>query len=247
MILHLFIFSVIPAILPSTSLAEVSCNRVCKQNNREIIVPYPFGFSHGCKIRLSCIKTGEIRIRGYSVVNLTNDHILINFPAKCNRLFEEIRQLKTQNNYALTWRNGFLLRNCSENLNDCVISTSMIQSQFNFPRCGSSNRSLSCYSEDNYDDFNEFMNLSRLEMAGCRVLYSSIMVDYDRNSSQRSLVSMGFQSLEFGWWVEGDCDCDKKAVCKNVSIDNERVGYRCHCNEGYDGDGFVDGDGCRKG
>ncbi|KAJ9540657.1 hypothetical protein OSB04_027163 [Centaurea solstitialis] len=131
-------------------------------------------------------------------------------------------------------------------MNDCVISPGIITSQFNLPSCNSINGSFNCYSEVDARDPVEFMDLIRLELAGCRVLYSSITVDLDRNGSRNSSVSMGFGSVELGWWVEGDCGCHRKAICENVSIDGARVGYRCHCNEGYDGDGFVAGDGCRR-
>lgn len=244
MILNLLLFFVILVITSSSSPADANCNRVCKGSSREIPVRYPFGFSDGCKIRLHCADTGIFRIGKYQVLDLTTDHILIKLPAKCDRPFEDIRLLRT-NNYALTWRNGLLLGNCSMMLNDCVVSTSIIEGHFNLPSCESTNGSLNCYSDDTRDPV-EFMNLIRLEMAGCRVLYSSITVDLNRNSTQNSSVSMGFQSMELGWWVEGDCHCHQKANCNNVSIDDARVGYRCHCIEGYDGDGFIDGDGCRR-
>ncbi|KVI09030.1 Green fluorescent protein-like protein, partial [Cynara cardunculus var. scolymus] len=246
MILNLLRFFVILVITSLSAPADANCNRVCKGSSREIPVRYPFGFSDGCEIRLNCSDTGIFIIGGkYQVLDLTSDYILIKLPAKCDRAFKDIRQLRT-NNYALTWRNGLLLGNCSSTLNDCVVSTSIIEGHFNLPSCESTNGSLNCYSDDTRDPV-EFMNLIRLEMAGCRVLYSSITFDFDRNTTQNSSVSMGFQSMELGWWVEGDCYCHQKAVCKNVSIDDARVGYRCHCIEGYDGDGFGDGDGCRRG
>ncbi|GJZ44375.1 wall-associated receptor kinase-like protein 14 [Tanacetum coccineum] len=103
---------------------------------------------------------------------------------------------------------------------------------------------ISCYSNDG-GGVNEFMDTVRLEMAGCRVLYLSVVVDDLGGKS--SVVSLGAERVELGWWVEGECDCHKNAVCKNVSIDGARVGFRCYCGEGYDGDGFVEGHGCHRG
>ncbi|XP_071707806.1 wall-associated receptor kinase-like 14 [Rutidosis leptorrhynchoides] len=241
MFLHLFIFT---SILSITSSVTENCNHVCKHNNHEITVPYPFGFSNSCEIRLKCVETGELHLHigeyFYSVFNITGDHILIKVPANCNRLYEQIGKFRTEN-YAMTSRNTLLMGNCSKKLNDCVVSPSVIQSRLNLPRCDGSNTSLSCYSND-YDDEIEFMNLDGLETAGCRVFYSSMMVDLGGKLS----VSMSFQVVELGWWVKGECNCDHNAVCKNVTISDVRVGYRCYCVEGYDGDGFVGGHGCQK-
>ncbi|MFS7938258.1 hypothetical protein Hanom_Chr05g00437301 [Helianthus anomalus] len=154
--------------------------------------------NNDCIIPLHCSNTGEVRIKGHRVVNLTRDHILLNLPANCTRPVKQIRHLRTDN-YALTRRNGLLLDKCNHVLKNCVVSTSLIQGHFNLPKCEQTNRSLSCYSD--YDNINddrvEFMNLIGLEKAGCRDLYSSIVVDSD--PTQRSLVSMGFESVELGW------------------------------------------------
>lgn len=238
MFLHIL---VIFSFLITPSFAS-SCNHVCKGTK----VRYPFGFSEGCKIRLHCNDTGDILINKYHVVNITVDHILASFPAKCHLPFEQIRQLRTEN-YALSSRNNLLLRNCSETMNDCLVTTNVIKGQFHLPRCESMNNisNISCYSNDGGGGGNEFMDMVRLEMAGCQFLYSSVVVDDLGGKS--SVVSLGVERVELGWWVEGECDCHKNAVCKNVSIDGGRVGYRCYCGEGYDdGDGFAEGDGCHR-
>ncbi|KAI3520964.1 hypothetical protein L1887_10419 [Cichorium endivia] len=244
MILHLLLFSIILAIASSSASAGANCNRVCKGSSRDIPVRYPFGFSDSCEIRLHCADTGDFRIGNYTVLNLTRDHILVNLPAKCDRQFKEIRLLRTHN-YALTRRNGLLLGNCSERLNKCAVSTNVIGGYFNLSSCALTNSSLNCYSDDNPGPM-EFLNLRKLETAGCQVLYSSITVLLNGNRTHKSSLSMGFQSVELGWWVNGVCNCHQNAICKNVSINNGSVGYRCHCKKGYDGDGFVKGDGCRR-
>nr|XP_043631247.1 wall-associated receptor kinase-like 14 [Erigeron canadensis]XP_043631248.1 wall-associated receptor kinase-like 14 [Erigeron canadensis] len=243
---HLFITFLVIALPPSFAISN--CDRVCKGNNQKTAVPYPFGFSDGCNIRLECTKAGEIHISKYQVSNITSDHILVFFPANCTRPYQEIRRFRSES-YAITSRNELILRNCSRGTsNECLLSTSMVQSQFNLPTCDiMGNTNISCYNSDNGNISHadvEFMNTVELEMKGCRVLYSSIVIDLDKE--KRSLVTMGFQAMELGWWMQGDCSCHHKAVCKNVSIDNARVGYRCNCVDGYDGDGFVAGNGCRK-
>ncbi|KAI3669640.1 hypothetical protein L6452_40949 [Arctium lappa] len=250
MILHLLlVFSVIRITFtsPLSSSAEANCTRVCGGGGgRETTVEYPFGFTSGCEISLNCSENGNIQIAGYNVQNLTRDYILINFPAKCDRQFEEIRFFHSSN-FALTSRNGLLLENCSSTLNDCVVSPTRVENHFNLQQCDSTtNRSMNCYSEDN-PDLEDIMNLGRLETAGCKVLFSSVTVGLNGTSSENSPASLEFQSLQLGWWVKGDCKCHRNAVCRNVSFENTMMGYRCHCNEGYDGDGFVDGDGCHRG
>lgn len=247
MILHFLLFSVILIITspPSTS-AQANCSRVCRggDGGRRNTVSYPFGFSDGCEIPLDCFD-GEIRFRDYKVQNLTRDHISINLPANCSRSFEEIL-LFNDTNFALTSRNGLLLENCSAALNGCIVSTSMVESHFNIQQCDSTvNRSMNCFSEDN-PIREEFINLTKVNSASCQVLFSSVTIDVNANISQGLPVSLEFQSLELGWWVHGECGCHENAACHNVSRENQRVGYRCHCNEGYDGDGFIAGEGCRR-
>ncbi|MFS8025202.1 hypothetical protein Hanom_Chr16g01472171 [Helianthus anomalus] len=164
MCFHLLVFYTIVVITASSALAlalaGANCNRVCKGNGHETRVRYPFGFSNDCIIPLHCSNTGEVRIKGHRVVNLTRDHILLNLPANCTCPVKQIRHLRTDN-YALTRRNGLLLDKCNHRLNNCVVSMSLIQGHFNLPRCKKTNRSLSCYSD--YDNINddrvEFMNL----------------------------------------------------------------------------------------
>ncbi|KAI3813324.1 hypothetical protein L1987_18044 [Smallanthus sonchifolius] len=245
MILHLLIFSV-TLIITSPSSVQANCTRVCGGGDSEFKqVPYPFGFSDGCEIRLNCSDAGEIRFGEYTVQNVTRDHILITFPAKCDRGYEEIGMFNSTN-FAISSRNGLLLENCSSTLNDCVVSTTRVENHFNLQQCESrSNTTMNCYSEDGPDQ-GEFINLEKLGAASCQVLFSSVTVDVNGSSSSSMPVSLEFQSLELGWWVGGECGCDQNAVCRNVSSQNRTLGYRCYCNEGFAGDGFSAGDGCRK-
>ncbi|KAK9069834.1 hypothetical protein SSX86_010230 [Deinandra increscens subsp. villosa] len=119
MILQLLLFSLI-LISPSTS-AQKNCNRVCRGGGGlETSVSYPFGFSDGFEIRLDCSAAGEIRVGEYNVRNMSRDRLLIDFPGKCGRAYDEIHVFNNTN-FAITSRNGFLLENCGRRLINCRV------------------------------------------------------------------------------------------------------------------------------
>ncbi|XP_076922281.1 PR5-like receptor kinase [Bidens hawaiensis] len=240
MIHHILILFII-LITTSPSTSQPNCTRVCKRGDHQITVPYPFGFSGACEIPLNCSDAGEIRVGEYNIQNITNSHILIDFPPKCDRPFQQIYQFNTTN-FALTSLNGLLLSNCTSVLNTCVFPANTFGNRFNFPQCGSGvNRTMNCYTADNVGQ-DEFINLGRVPKSGsCRVLVSSALFDPNGSTLQSRA------TLELGWWVRGECGCDPNAVCRNVSYENRTVGYRCDCRNGYAGDGFVGGNGCRRG
>ncbi|XP_076922290.1 wall-associated receptor kinase-like 14 [Bidens hawaiensis] len=243
MILHLLVFSVIIIVTSPllTSFAQANCTRVCAgAAGRANVVKYPFGFSDDCEIRLGCTADGEIRMGEYSVQNITRDHILVILPAKCDRRYEDIYLFNTVN-YAMSSSNELLLENCSSTLNECMITNS----NSNNGNSTVINGTISCYSEDDPNN-EELMNLTSLEQANCQILFSSISVDMNGRNLTSMPVSFEFQSLELSWWVHGNCSCDQNASCRNVTKANQAIGYRCNCNEGFAGDGFAAGEGCRR-
>lgn len=236
------------SILPLTSFADDAvCGRKCGKN----LVPYPFGFSDGCGIKLDCSSnhTGIMKIGGFDVKNVTSDQILVNLPVKCNRSIGELSHL-FGSNYSPTWRNGLLLENCNVDTNDCVIPSRLLRSKIsNLEDCSSNsgNTDINCYSSEPNDDA-EFLDLDKVKGKGnCSFLLSSIMVDLSGNGSRflrSNTVALNFQTVELGWWLAGNCTCVSEANCLPVK---EKQGYRCTCNDGYVGDGFAGGEGCRKG
>lgn len=120
----------------------------------------------------------------------------------------------------------------------------MVQTRFEKPDCGDSKSdyNISCYSEPN-KSFIDYTNLTRTR---CGYLLSSISVE----ALNTTVVSLDVQVLQLGWWLEGTCwelKCSKEANCTEfVSPFNGRQGFRCQCNEGFVGDGYRDGAGCRK-
>ncbi|KZV53178.1 wall-associated receptor kinase-like 14-like [Dorcoceras hygrometricum] len=241
---HQIFFCLLSSVSILRSFAQSNNSSECNQFCGNHVVRYPFGFSDGCEIKLNCNRnTGNITIGNFLVQNWTADHILISFPARCNRPVAELDKLFSQN-YAPTWRNGLLLKNCSSSVNDCVIPRRLIRSQLGDQEC---NFNVTCYSQE-IDDGTEFLDYEKvLSKGNCSVLHSSIMVETDWDTGGAggsSPVTLEFQTAELGWWVEGDCKCDANANCTEVVKGGERKGFRCKCDEGYAGDGFADGEGC---
>ncbi|PIN19593.1 Serine/threonine protein kinase [Handroanthus impetiginosus] len=245
----LLLHQIVISVLALSSLAQPINSTGCDQSCGDDRVPYPFGFSDGCKIKLNCnSRSGSIKIGDFNVQNLTSDQILVGLPAKCNRSIAELHGLFGAN-FAPTWRNGLLLENCSESINDCVIPSRLVRSKIGND-CGiqGNEHNISCYS-GGLDDGTDFLDYGDVTGKGnCSVLLSSIMVDLDKkvNSlSGSSSVALDFQTVELGWWVNGTCDCDPNANCTQVTY-RETPGFRCRCKEGYAGDGFSSGQPCRK-
>ncbi|KAF5183291.1 Wall-associated receptor kinase-like, partial [Thalictrum thalictroides] len=216
--------------------ASALCQRLCG----DIRLPYPFGFSEDCEIRLSCSESREILIGEFKFHNLTSDNLIVNIPAECNRPIETLSQLVTPN-YAISTQNGILLGNCNSMVmqNDCIISNNSIQRHFELQECSGQN--VSCYSKEDKED-NKFLSWNELNQSGCNMLFSSVALD-DLNKGTSMAVE--FQKIQLGWWLKGNCKCSDHTTCTNFTV-KEGLGYRCKCNRGYVGDGFSAGVGCRK-
>ncbi|KAL6499211.1 hypothetical protein OROHE_026239 [Orobanche hederae] len=259
MILHfhqiIIISSLISSVLSSSSFALDLNSTRCEQFCRENRVQYPFGFSDGCGIKLTCANSSSgVRIGDLDVRNVTSDRILVNLPANCNRPIRDLSQLFGPN-FAPTWRNGLLLENCTAPpSNECVVPSRLMRSSMGTEDCNSQlgitgRFGMSCYSGGFDDNTTEFLDYGRVGGIGnCSVLFSSVVVGLNGNGSRTSGISsiaLDFQIVELGWWVNGSCDCDPNANCTPVASGGQ-LGFRCKCNEGFAGDGFAGGERCRR-
>ncbi|CAN4082833.1 unnamed protein product [Withania somnifera] len=226
--------------LVGASTNSTKCNHYCGAGSNGRRVPYPFGFSEGCGIRLNCTEsTGEIRIGEYLIQNVTSDFLMVNFPVNCSRPIEDLQQFNGIN-YAITWRNGLLLQNCKLPRSECTIPSELLSTRLDIPSCDSKKENVSCYSEATADYF----EYHKLRDTGCRIVVSSILVGMDIKKS--SAMFLEFQTMELAWGLEGDCACDDDANCTDFFLPGNRNSFRCRCKDGFTGDGFRDGDGCRK-
>ena len=117
-----------------------------------------------------------------------------------------------------------------------------VEKSFNLNSCVAKSDNISCFAGGDGD---RLLNFKEVNNTQCRFLFSStsIVVDSARNSA----VYLEFERVNLGWWVKGRCNCDKNANCTDVKKGNITVGFKCLCHEGFEGDGFKDGGGCRRG
>ncbi|XP_021847807.2 wall-associated receptor kinase-like 14 [Spinacia oleracea] len=224
------------------AISTTNCSRSCHGNS----VNFPFGFSENCEFRLDCKSDGRMEFKGFHIRNLTWNSILLNLIPNCSRPISQIRQLFGRN-FALTAQNGLLLQNCSTPLNGCIIPASLVESRFT--RCDGRRENMSCYATENPTVGGGILRYEDVNNTGCKFLFSSIVVDdFDTGNGVSdagggvSDAFLEFQTVQVGWWLPGTCLCDRNANCSNVGA----AGYRCRCNQGFSGDGFVNGEGCHN-
>lgn len=236
--------------------ATTTCDRSCGTTKH---IPYPFGFSSGCHIPLTCSANGTISIGDFPVQKVTGNTILVDLQAECGRPVRKLRQLFTKN-FSPTSHNGILLQNCTTPVTGCLIPTTMVQTHLEMLECdtsinvtnnnnstkngtSSSNDTISCYSEQRNESL--FIDYDSVIGTSCKWLISAISTETYGNSSA---VSLDVQVVQLGWWLHGTCQCSDHATCTMViSPVDGKDGYRCQCNDGFAGDGFRAGSGCRKG
>ncbi|KAJ4962223.1 hypothetical protein NE237_022162 [Protea cynaroides] len=231
------LFVIFILVLTAAHATNSSCNRSCGQG-LENQYPFPFGFSDGCEIFLNCSADGKINIGDFQVQGITSDSIMVTVPAQCNRTIEPLRQLFGQN-YALTWENGLLMYQCQPQVSDCMISNSLLESQFGMKSCDSEDENFSCLAKGSKND--SFITFDFVNQSNCKFFFSGIAI----HSNTTLSVSLEFQKFELGWWLEGQCQCSPNANCSEVTSPYDgKPGFRCSCVDGFEGDGFKAGVGC---
>ncbi|XP_057747091.1 wall-associated receptor kinase-like 14 [Arachis stenosperma] len=218
-----------------------NCNRSCG----EYSLPYPFGFSDDCEIKLNCTTTNRnkrVQIGNLQVQNVTSESIFIILPAECNRGKDFIEPLFGEN-YGPTWNNSFLVQGCEHELGGCNIPiASFIGSQSEIKGCDRRSENISCFTKPrNQKERADVVSVTDWRGIGCRSLFSAFAFDKSKE------VSLQFQVVELGWWLEGSCGiCSENANCDKVNVGESKNGFRCHCRDGFRGDGFNNGIGCQK-
>ncbi|KAJ4841066.1 hypothetical protein Tsubulata_023574 [Turnera subulata] len=207
-----------------------SCNQTCGKNHSV----YPLGFSPGCPIHINCSPRGEMLIHDYPIQSIDPQYgtIKINVQPTCDRPRQALDNLFTRN-YAPASSNAILLQNCSSVVSTCDIPSMNVTTNFQSLGC-EKDSNVSCFIKINTTDV--FFDHTLQNLTHCKNLLSSVLV---RDSG----VSLEVQAMQLIWWVEGSCNCSNDAVCTQVPHGR---GYRCNCREGFVGDGYQHGAGCRK-
>ncbi|TYI40893.1 hypothetical protein ES332_A02G195500v1 [Gossypium tomentosum] len=219
---------------------NIKCNGSYVIGNTRRFLPFPFGFSSGCPIRLNCSSTG-VKIGDFHVLNVTPTNIIVDLPAKCNRRLDSIAVLFGEN-YSVWAANNLLLENCSKAVpTPCDLSPTFLERSFKLKPCVAKSNDISCLN-GGYDG--GLMNYNEVNNTQCRFLLSSttILTEPERGSA----VSLVMGRINLKWWVKGECNCDENANCTKVKNGNRTVGFTCLCREGFEGDGFKQGGGCRR-
>jgi hypothetical protein len=215
-------------------------NTICLNRCGDEILDYPFGFSDGCGIKLNCIDN-KVQIHEFLIQNITKNSILIYLPAKCNRSIESIQPLFSDN-FAPTRNNSFLVQDCSAPLGGCVIpASSFVGNQIEVESCDRKSSNISCFNQQYHEGDVDVLSYEELNKTRCNYLFSAVAVQQSKE------ISLQFQAIELAWWVKGSCECSNNATCSNVTLQGNGSGFRCQCLDGFRGDGFANGTGCRRG
>lgn len=235
---RIFLIVIIAILSASITIAEKLTS--CETGNSASF-PHPFGFSNSSQIKLNCSENGETRIGKFQVQNITERSILIKLPAECNISINSISELFGPN-YRPTLRNSLLL-NCTKQPLRCGIFANFSQNQPE--NCGFKNNSFSCFTQTKQNGF--LPNLNQ-----CQSLLSSVFVNYTSKSASLLGLELEFGIIELEWWLSPSASvkCSRNANPANVTdlTDQEPLGFRCQCIEGFEGNAYNDvGHGCRKG
>ncbi|KAE8803936.1 L-type lectin-domain containing receptor kinase IX.1 [Hordeum vulgare] len=230
-------------------------------------VPYPFGFSPGCPIALSCDASTSMPILPYigendtmySVIafNFTTSTVVVGLPPSCSRSVPEARRELSGGNYAVSSRTSLFLRGGCSGFNasagvGCSVPVDVTSRLLRTARCvdlGLGNdTALSCVASTvaNSTVHDQFLRWETVEMQKCDgVLTSTVFV-----LTAEGAASLEFSVAELGWWLNGTCGagtgerCAANATCTDVQTPSGEMGHRCACMAGMAGDGFMAGDGC---
>lgn len=229
----------------SSSSSPERCDGACGGS----ILPYPFGFSHGCPIRFDC-SAEQARIGGFSVQNVTGDSVFVRVPHDCHRSVEDMISLFGEHYAPTTSDNSFLMERCANATTDgCSIKQRFLETQLKLQSCEAQGN-VSCFSADttNSTSSSKFFSMKDLRRSSCKLLFSSIAFE----SVGESLgIALEFERVRLGWWLKGGCGagnstCSVNADCKEVDTPDGNAGHRCSCPEGYYGDGYIESP-CKKG
>ncbi|RLN40606.1 wall-associated receptor kinase-like 14 [Panicum miliaceum] len=244
----------LPWVLPAHAAA--AGNGSCARSCGGLTVRYPFGFSPGCEIRLGCDQAngtawlGAARELGLLVSNVTARALVLALRPNCSRRLDASVEALFSRSYAPSSQNALVVSSCgpaARTGNCSVPATAYLNNSSRCDRAAAA--SIRCVLPpqsrgDSGGALRRFLNRTEMHALGseCAGLVSAVSWD-------TPVPALLLDSLELEWWVRGPCRCSPHANCTLVTTPNAtevQDAFRCECYEGFQGDGFAAGTGCRR-
>ncbi|XP_039779200.1 wall-associated receptor kinase-like 14 isoform X2 [Panicum virgatum] len=233
--------------------AAAAGNGSCARSCGGLTVRYPFGFSPGCEIQLVCNDQAAngaawlgARELGLLVSNVTARALVLTLPPDCSRRLDASVKALFSGNYAPGPQNTLLVSSCNRAARpgNCSVSPATYLNSSSHCFHGANAENFSCVSPPLPPRGNRFFNETKIRALGseCTGLVSAAASYWD---APAPAVLLGVMELE--WWMGGPCRCAPNANCTPITTPAAGQGFRCECREGFEGDGFAAGTGCRRG
>nr|BAJ86583.1 predicted protein [Hordeum vulgare subsp. vulgare] len=264
---HFFLSLLIFLLLDETSYSAAAVSGggdLCSRRCGGATVPYPFGFSPGCPIPLSCDASTSTPILPYIgdngtryrviAFNSTTSTVVVGLPPSCSRSVPEARMELSRGNYDVSSCTSLFLRGGCSGINasagaGCSMPVDVLSGLLRTARCvGNDDTAVACVASavPNSTVHDQFLRWEKVEKKRCDdVLASSVFL-----LTAEGMATVEFGVAELGWWLNETCGaggvegCAANATCTNVQTPKGDMGHRCACVAGMAGDGFMAGDGC---
>ncbi|KAL6867414.1 hypothetical protein ACP4OV_015438 [Aristida adscensionis] len=251
-----------PLLLLHAAAAGGAGNASCARRCGAMTVPYPFGFSPGCEIPLGCdgaagaAWVGGSRELGLLVRNVTARTVVLALLPSCSRRLNASVDALFSDHYAPAWQNALVVSSCGgapqpdTRLTNCSIPPGDYLNRSS--HCSAGDRdSIRCVAPSRPGNSASAADRGFLDRAEMRTLGKECggLVTAAVSYWEAPALSLLLGALELEWWVRGPCRCSRHAACTQVATPaaaQEHEAFRCECFEGFEGDGFADGAGCRR-
>ncbi|KAL1329358.1 hypothetical protein HN51_046477 [Arachis hypogaea] len=249
--LELLVFLPFSCSLQPPNLLPNPCNETCGK----LHVPFPFFVNSSCasistSFNLSCSNSSNLFLKidsqSYKVLEFFNDGLLVDFPGASSsstcRMYNDLNSFgksfegKDEDQYGISLDNVVGLYDCDDS-SVCKPDCETIE----LPGCdGSGNNLGCCYPLSDHSIWHSGEGFSVFSEFGCRG-FSSWAVVRGSNSGKHGV------KLEWGVPLKKNSSsmekvCDFNAEMVNASSVQGAV--RCVCQDGFLGDGFLNGSGC---
>ncbi|KAM0880732.1 hypothetical protein ACQ4PT_033370 [Festuca glaucescens] len=239
------------ALLRAVAGGSGGCERSCGG----MTLPYPFGFSGGCTIPLGCDAAtgaawlGDARELGMRVRNVTARALFLELIPDCSRPFNASVAALFSDSFAPASGNTLVVSSCRSDAAHHIQNCSTQPPDQYMHRTSShctANESIRCIlprlPTPSNTSGHRFLSKREVLSSECTGLVSA--VSYSDAQAQGPSLLLG--KLELDWWLPGRCGCAHGATCTQFTAPTTgQEAFRCKCPEGLEGDGFVDGAGCK--